>query len=278
MKASRFYVGFVVVAMAFGFEGCSSSSGGNTSKSGRSPTGECNSSSSSSEGSTCTGQEAHDACIQEACGTQYQTCFGASYLSGSYAGTCKTEIECLFACSCEDTACAVTCYTNASAACADCFDAIDSCEQQSGCAEPVCGTSGVGGTSSTGSTTGQGGTNSTLTSSGGTTAQGGGSSTATGSGGSTAATVCPYTTASFDCTEACTNLKTVASKCQTDPSLSADIQAILTLANSGNGTACKAGCAASSPSALPQWKCYQAVPTTADCTAIAGCTYANCPP
>jgi hypothetical protein len=57
----------------------------------------------------------------------------------------------------------------------------------------------------------------------------------------------------------------------------AEIQTILDTADNGNGNACKVSCAASSPTYTIQWKCFQAVPTTADCTAIAGCTYANCP-
>jgi hypothetical protein len=290
MKASHVYAGFVVIVMSFGFEGCTSNSSSNTNKTSRSPMGECNSSSSSSDAPSCTGEDAYAACLQKACGTQYQACLGPNYLSGTYGGTCKTEMNCLIGCPCEDTSCAMACYDDASTACIDCLDAADSCEQQSGCVEPVCGNAGAGGNSSlgTGGATAsggsastlaaEGGTSSTVVGSGGSSEVGVGGTAPIGVGGSPSPTVCPYAAATVDCTQACTNLKAIATKCQSEPSLSTEIQTVLQLANSGTGTACRAGCAADSPMYAAQWKCFQAVPTAADCTAIAGCTVFNCPP
>lgn len=285
MKAAQFYIGLVVVVMAFGFEGCSSSStNGNSKQSNRSPTGECSSDTDGVSAASCPGQDAYDTCQQNACGAKYEACLGSGYLTGSFSGPCQSTMECLLSCSCDDSACSLACFQNASTACADCMEAASDCEERSGCVEPACGETGSGGTGSGGTAStggvasdGQGGASNTTDANGGTTAAADGGSSASGEGGSSTASVCPYSSDSLDCAQACSNLKAIATKCQTDPSLSEEIQAVLQLANTGNGTACKASCAAVSPTAMAQWKCFQAVPVAADCTAIAGCTYYNCP-
>jgi len=91
---------------------------------------------------------------------------------------------------------------------------------------------------------------------------------------------CPYTTSSFSCASACSNLWALVQTCSGDTSLPSNLQAAFK-AMSGLSqvqaiTACKAFCVADSPQYLNQWKCFQAAPT-ASCTAIAACTIANCP-
>jgi hypothetical protein len=264
MQKMKRYVGLAIVALvAMGFGACGSSDSKDTKKTGRSATGSCSAESTEGGNVTCTGQDEYGTCLLEACNNEYKTCLGADYLSGNYSGTCKTEIACVLSCACDDLSCEMNCYNNASADCESCVNAMSECESNSNCTEPVC-SSGGGGEGSGGSG-GQGGESST-----------GGTSTNT----SVTSTLgrCPYTTDNFDCNSACSNLKAIANKCQSDPSLSEEIQAVLTLASSGSANACKVGCAAASPTAMPQWHCYQAVPVSADCTAIAGCTYSNCPP
>jgi hypothetical protein len=114
---------------------------------------------------------------------------------------------------------------------------------------------------------------------------GGGSGTGAtgGTGGGTGGTTttptpnCPYSVNDFSCDAACSNLKAIAAKCQDDPGLSQDMQALLSAAAQGSGTVCKATCASGSATYGQQWGCYQGVPVSADCTAIMGCSVANCP-
>jgi hypothetical protein len=106
---------------------------------------------------------------------------------------------------------------------------------------------------------------------------GSGGDSGTGGTGGTGPSVCPYTADPLDCTAACANLKTIAAKCQNDPGVPQNIQAVLAAAATGTGNGCKVTCAADSPSYTNQWKCFQGVPPAMDCTAIAGCTYYNCP-
>jgi hypothetical protein len=285
MQNTKRYVGLAIVALvAMGFGACGSSDSKETKKTGRSATGSCTAESTEGGNVTCTGQDEYDACLLAACNNEYKTCLGADYLSGNYTGTCKTETACILACACDDLSCEMNCYNNASADCESCINVMMDCETNSNCTEPVCSGGGGGGSGGGDGQGGDGQGGETSTNQGGTSTNTGGTSTNTGGTSATDTTGtstighCPYTTDSFDCNSACSNLKAIANKCQSDPSLAEEIQAVLTLASSGSANACKAGCAAASPTAMPQWQCYQAVPVSTDCTAIAGCTYGNCPP
>ena len=246
-----------------------SGNGGNAGNNGsRSPTGDCSSSSSGSGGS-CAGEQEYQDCMMNACDTQYKQCLGDNYQSGSFGGQCQSEITCLMGCSCGDSSCELNCYQSMSEDCKTCFEAADACVNQSGCQEPDCssngGSSGAGGSSGSSGNAGASGNGGASGSAG--TAGGGGSSTAS----------CPYTADAVVCATACDNLKTIAGKCENDPNLSDEVKTVLGLASQGTGTACKSTCAADSTTHGNQWKCFQGTPSNADCTAIAGCTLANCP-
>ena len=244
-----------VVAGAVLLTACSGDSDSSSGEStGRNVYGECPSDDMSE---TCTGEAAYDNCVQDACDDTFKSCFGTGYASGSYGGACGSVVTCMFGCACGDTACELACAQNASSECITCYDEADACVEQSGCEEPQC---------STGSSTGG---------SGGSSGSAGGSSGG-GTGGSTAS-VCPYTVASLSCTTACDQLREIAAKCKDDPSVPASIKVALEAASQGTGAACNVTCQADSQSYENQWKCFQGVPVSAECSAIAGCTLTNCP-
>jgi hypothetical protein len=241
-------------AGASGKGGAAAGTGGSAGT-GRNPWGECPGSSGGAGGEqTCTGEAEYDACVTSKCDAKAKECFGDGYASGTYGGTCGPVIQCVVGCKCGDTACEMSCMLQASEACKTCSDEFDACVSGSGCPEPQCGAGGAGGTAGeAGAAGGEQG----------------------GSAG--AAPSCPYTTDSLDCTTSCANLKDIAAKCQNDPNLSAELKTLLQTAAQGTGTACKAACASDSAAYRNLWKCFQAVPVSADCTAIAGCTKVNCP-
>ena len=98
-----------------------------------------------------------------------------------------------------------------------------------------------------------------------------------GGGGTSAQPgVCPYTVASFSCEAACKNLHDLNARCQNDPSLPGEMQAMLSLYGEVE-VICTSSCAVVAPSSQAQWSCLQGVPADAPCSAIAGCNATNCP-
>jgi hypothetical protein len=104
----------------------------------------------------------------------------------------------------------------------------------------------------------------------------GGQSGGGASGTSTQTGVCPYTVATFSCAAACKSLHDLYSRCQNDPTVPAELQAMLGLYGQVE-VVCTSTCAVVSPSALAQWGCLEGVPADAPCSAIAGCNATNCP-
>ncbi|MFC1641847.1 hypothetical protein ACFL5O_04035 [Myxococcota bacterium] len=262
---------------------CESDNGDESTQSatGRSAMGEC---SASTQDPTCSGEEAYEQCLTAKCDSVYQECFGSGYASGTISGPCAATVTCMKACNCGDLTCEINCAQSVSAECQACDEKVDQCEQTSGCQEPVCDSDGhrpgSSGTESLGQagngTWDRGGTESLDGAGGHVTANGGQSGDASvASGGG--ASVCPYKVSAFSCEDACGNLKSVAARCQNDPSLSVEMQGTLTLAAAGPGIACTTLCKAESPAAPAQWGCFQGVPSQSACTDMAGCTLANCP-
>ncbi len=282
MKRSQLATNIAVLCLLVA-GGCSSTSNqGTVQSSARSVSGQCNS--TGEAGQTCTGGEQYEQCLMAKCDNQYQQCLGPSYKAGAYSGPCAAAMNCLLGCACGDLNCELGCQTKYTDECESCSEAADDCEKSSGCQQPVCsgGTSGGSGGSAT-PLGGTGGSASPTLGSGGSAVPGAGGSSGApnGQGGVDPATTtldhCPYTAAAFDCTTTCANLKAIAAKCDTDPTVPTNIQAVLLAAASGTGAGCKTLCAAQSPQYAAQWSCFQAVPVTSDCSAIAGCTLGNCP-
>ena len=158
------------------------------------------------------------------------------------------------------------------------------------CSDPVPeGSGGTGGTAGAGGMRGTGGEASTggrigaggRLGSGGMMGSGGNAGTGGRSGGgatgtSTQTGPCPYTVASFSCEAACENLHDIYVRCQDDPSLPTEVQAMLGLY--GEATfLCAPSCAVVAPSSQAQWSCFQGIPDDASCSAIADCNATNCP-
>jgi hypothetical protein len=149
-------------------------------------------------------------------------------------------------------------------------------------------TGGTGGANAGGADTGgtsTGGANAGGADTGGTSTGGvnaGGADTGgTGPGGAGPGTggtgTCPYTTTTFNCTDACANLRSLAADCQSAPNMPAEVATLMTLAAQGNGAGCRTTCNASSTTYPEQWACVQGVPApSTDCTQIAGCNYVQC--
>jgi len=127
---------------------------------------------------------------------------------------------------------------------------LSQCEAASDCAEPV-GGSGASGASDAGDSSGAGGT-------------------------AADSAYCPYTVSALDCAAACNNLKAIASSCEGDPTVPASVALLLAAAATGTGAGCNSACAANSPTYGAQWKCFQGTPSSAECTAIAGCDVTSC--
>jgi hypothetical protein len=95
-----------------------------------------------------------------------------------------------------------------------------------------------------------------------------------------AGNLCPYATSSFSCDSACQNIWKLVQACANDPSLPANLAAVMktmaSLPEARAMAACKATCTSSSQSSPAQWGCFQAAPTDS-CAKVAGCTATNCP-
>jgi hypothetical protein len=131
------------------------------------------------------------------------------------------------------------------------------------------GTMGTGGLAGTGGAMGSGG----VVGSGGKLGTGGqsaGGASGTGTG------LCPFTVASFSCEAACKKLHDIYGRCQNDPTISAEMQAMLGLYGQVE-VICTSTCAVVAPASQAQWACFQGVPDDAPCSAIAGCNMDNCP-
>jgi hypothetical protein len=163
---------------------------------------------------------------------------------------------------------------------------LDACDD-SPSADPVGGTGGQvagsggigasGGAPGTGGAPGSGGAKGTggFVGSGGRVGTGGQSGGgATSTGGQTG--VCPYTVASFSCEAACQKLHTFNARCANDPSVPAELRAMLGLYGEVE-VVCTSTCAVVAPASQAQWACFQGVPDDAPCSAIAGCNATNCP-
>jgi hypothetical protein len=139
------------------------------------------------------------------------------------------------------------------------------------------GVKGTGGASTSGGQVSSGGAKETGGSakSGGKSGSGGQSGGgATGSSGKSAA--CPYTVASFSCEAACANLHDLYTRCKDDPSVPAEMQAMLGLYGQME-VICTSTCDVVAPASQAQWSCLQGVPDDAPCSAIGGCNATNCP-
>jgi hypothetical protein len=151
-------VGAVLIALAAIACGSSDSSGNNGGSGGISPSklNECNKGAGSGSTVTCTGQAEYDTCIESKCATQYQKCLGAGYKSGNFAGgACESYMGCI-------AKAADPCNNSCGVPTGDCLNCfmtdLSSCQQSSGCAEPVCTVSGgTGGGTGAGGSVGAGG-------------------------------------------------------------------------------------------------------------------------
>ena len=123
------------IAMIFAVSwvvGCSDS--GSNPSSGRGGLGEC----FGSTGQTCTGVDAFESCVESHCDSQAQACYGSGYKSGSYGGPCGGFLGCVTKCACGDTSCQSGCLSQLTSDCSTCSQTFSSCQQSSGCAQPVC--------------------------------------------------------------------------------------------------------------------------------------------
>jgi hypothetical protein len=145
------------------------------------------------------------------------------------------------------------------------------------------GTAGSGGISASSESMGTGGMvgSGGISASGGSTGSGGRTGTggqarggATGAGGQTG--LCPYTVDTFSCDAACKKLHDFSPRCETDPTVPAELQAMFGLYGQVE-IICTSTCALVAPTSQAQWACFQGVPDDAPCSAIAGCSATNCP-
>jgi hypothetical protein len=88
--------------------------------------------------------------------------------------------------------------------------------------------------------------------------------------------VCPYTVAAFSCDAACAKLHTFYTRCQNDPAVPGELQAMLGLYGQVE-VVCTSTCAVVAPASQAQWGCFQGAPDDVACADLAACNATNCP-
>jgi hypothetical protein len=150
-------------------------------------------------------------------------------------------------------------------------------ERSSGGVPGTGGATGAGGAMASGGVRGTGG----ATGAGGAMSSGGvrgtgGSSVGGASGSGMQPDDCPYAVATFSCEAVCKKLHSLYGRCQNDPAVPSELQAMLGLYGQVE-VVCASTCAVVAPASQAQWSCLQGVPDSAPCSAIAGCNASNCP-